>query len=97
MVSEQEKLIDALHLPHHIWHYVIPQDSRIDRQNDRAIGCMGKIQSEYSRHIPEAETWNMRPGEKRNSRPGRRLALLGNEENVEKFASAYNLNLQEQD
>jgi Na+/H+ antiporter NhaD/arsenite permease-like protein len=24
-VSEQDKLIEALHLPHHIWHYAIPQ------------------------------------------------------------------------
>jgi len=69
-VSEQDKLIKALHLPHHIWHYVIPQTApwQAKRPSNRVSGEHSTSISSASR---TAGPRNMRPGEKPSSRRGR--------------------------
>jgi len=42
-VSEQEKLIEALQLPHHIWHYSIPQSSALAGKTTEQSGIWQKF------------------------------------------------------
>ncbi|MFO7942781.1 MAG: SLC13 family permease [Anaerolineales bacterium] len=89
-VSEQDKLIEALHLPHHIWHYTIPPDSALAGKTTEQSGVwekfnlniLGISQGREAEYVPWRET---------KFEAGQEMALLGNEENVRIFASAYNL------
>ena len=89
-VSEQEKLIAALHLPHHIWHYTIPPNSTLIGKTTEQSG----VWQEFDLHIlgiyrdKEAE---YAPWRETKFEDGQVLALLGNEENAKKFTVAYNL------
>jgi len=94
--SEQEKLVEVLHLPHNIWHYVIPHDSALSGKTTEQSGVWGKFnlnilglsQGSESRYAPWREA---------KFESGQEMALLGNEENVKEFASAYNLIHQDKD
>jgi di/tricarboxylate transporter len=92
-VSQQEELIAALHLPHQICHYTISSNSPLvdktaeqsgvwDRFNLHVLGITRGKEVEYA---PWRET---------KFEAGQELALLGNQEDVQKFASAHNLVLQ---
>ena len=94
IASEQEKLINALHLPHNIRHYIISKNSPLigktaeqsgvwDRFNLNILGISRGRDVEYA---PWRET---------KFEAGQELALLGNEENIRKFSSEYNLELEE--
>jgi di/tricarboxylate transporter len=89
-VSEQEKLIAAFHLPHHIGHYTIPPNSTLIGKTTEQSG----VWQEFDLHIlgiyrdKEVE---YAPWRETKFEDGQVLALLGNEENAKKFTSAYNL------
>jgi di/tricarboxylate transporter len=94
-VSEQDKLIEALHLPHHIWHYAIPPDSALAGKTTEQSGVWGKFNLNIL-GISQGREAEYAPWRETKFAAGQEMALLGNEENVRKFASAYNLNHQEQ-
>ena len=94
-VSEQDKLIEALHLPHHIWHYTIPPDSALAGKTTEQSGVWGKFDLNIL-GISQGRKAEYAPWREAKFEAGQEMALLGNEENVRKFASAYNLNHQEQ-
>jgi len=94
-VSEQEKLVAALHLPHHIWHCTIPQSSHLIGQTIEQAGVWDK----FNLHIlglVRGKVVEYAPWRETRFEAGQELALLGNEEDVVKFVSAYNLVLQGQ-
>ncbi|MBN1668161.1 MAG: SLC13 family permease, partial [Anaerolineales bacterium] len=96
LVSEQEKLVAALHLPHHIWHYVVSQNSALIGQTAEQSGVWDK----FNLHIlgmARGQNVEYAPWRETKFEPGQELALLGNEEDVEKFASDHSLMLQGQD
>lgn len=85
-MSEQEKLIETLHLPHHIRHYAIPPESPLsgmtteqsevwNRYRVNVLGISGGGEAEYA---PWRETVFA---------AGQELALLGSEGEVDRFAS----------
>ena len=94
-VSEQEKLIETLHLPHHIRHYSIPAGSPLagrtteqsgvwKRYQVNVLGISGGGEAEYA------------PWREALFAAGQELALLGREEEVDRFASDYGLTFLEQ-
>ena len=94
-VSDQDKLIEALHLPHHIWHYVIPPDSALAGKTTEQSGVWGKFNLNIL-GISQGREAKYAPWREAKFEAGQEMALLGNEENVKEFASAYNLIHQEQ-
>jgi di/tricarboxylate transporter len=93
-VSEQDKLIHALHLPHHIWHYAIPKGSALAGKTAEQSGVWGKFNLNIL-GISQGREAEYAPWRETKFAAGQEMALLGNEENVKKFASAYNLIHQE--
>ena len=93
-VSEQDKLIEALHLPHHIWHYAIPPDSALAGKTTEQSGVWGKFNLNIL-GISQGREAEYAPWREAKFAAGQELALLGNEENVKAFAAAYNLNHQD--
>lgn len=93
--SEQEKLIAALHLPHNIWHYTVPQNSTLIGKTTEQSG----VWQEFNLHIlgicrdKEVE---YAPWRETKFEAGQMLALLGKEEDAKKFAAAYKLKQQGQ-
>jgi di/tricarboxylate transporter len=94
-VSEQERLVAALHLPHHIRHYTIPSDSPLigktteqsgiwDRFNLHILGIARDKDVEYA-------PWRQTVFE-----AGQELALLGNEDDAIRFALGHKLVLQKE-
>ncbi len=94
--SEQDKLVEALHLPHHIWHYVIPSDSALAGKTTEQSGVWGKFNLNIL-GLSQGSEAKYAPWREAKFEAGQEMALLGNEENVKEFASAYNLNHLEQD
>jgi di/tricarboxylate transporter len=95
LVSEQEKLVAALRLPHHIWHYVIPQSSTLIGQTAEQSGAWDKFNL-HILGIARGQNVEYAPWRETRFKAGQELALLGNEEDVIKFTSAHNLILQGQ-
>lgn len=50
-LSEQEKLIEALRLPHQIRHYTISDNKLLAGQNSRGSRRMGRIPTEHPRRV----------------------------------------------
>ncbi len=83
--SDQEKMILALHLPHHIWHYSIGTNSPLIGQTTEGsriwekpgINILGLSKGEEVSYAPWRETI---------FEAGQELALLGNEDEVRNFA-----------
>ena len=94
-VSEQEKLIEALHLPHHIWHYDIPPDSALAGKTTEQSGVWGKFNLNIL-GISQGREAEYAPWREATFEAGQEMALLGDEDNVKKFASEYNLTHLEQ-
>lgn len=94
-VSEQDKLIKALHLPHHIWHYAIPPDSSLVGKTTEKSGVWGKFNLNIL-GISQGKEAEYAPWREAKFEAGQEMALLGNEENVRQFASAYNLDHRQQ-
>ncbi len=88
--SDQEKLIEALHLPHALQHFIIPHDSALVGMTPEQSGAWNRfnvnILGAASSRSVEFAPWRMMKLE-----AGQVLALMGNEENVGKFAEAFGL------
>ena len=96
LVSEQEKLVADLNLPYHIWHYVVSNNSDLIGQTAEQSGIWDK----FNLHIlgmARGQNVEYAPWRETKFEAGQELALLGSQEDVELFASAYNLMLQGQD
>jgi len=94
-VSEQDRLIEALHLPHHVWHYAIPPGSALAGKTTEESGVWG----EFNLHIlgvSHERATEYAPWRGAKFEVGQEMALLGSQEDVKRFASAYNLINQEQ-
>jgi di/tricarboxylate transporter len=94
-VSEQDKLIEVLHLPHHIWRYAIPPDSALIGKTTEQSGVWGKFNLNIL-GIAQGKEAEYAPWREAKFEAGQEMALLGNEENAKEFAFAYNLNHKEQ-
>ncbi|MHB1354338.1 MAG: SLC13 family permease, partial [Anaerolineae bacterium] len=82
------------HLPHHIWHYAIPPNSALAGKTTEQSGVWGKFNLNIL-GISQGREAKYAPWREVKFEAGQEMALLGNEENVLKFASAYNLIHQE--
>lgn len=94
-VSAQDRLVEALHLPHHVWHYTIPQHSAIVGKTTEQSG----VWEEYRLNIlgiSRGKDVEYAPWRETRFEAGQELALLGGEEDVKQFACAYDLKHQGQ-
>lgn len=93
--SVQEQLVDTLQLPHHIRHYRIPESSRLAGATRERAGCWGQ----YNVHVlgvSQDGAALYSPWRETEFAAGQVLALLGAEEDIDRFASAYGLTPQQQ-
>jgi di/tricarboxylate transporter len=89
-VSDQDRLVEALHLPDHVWHYTIPQHSPIAGKTTEQSG----VWEEYRLNIlgiSRGKDVEYAPWRETRFEAGQELALLGGEEDVKEFARAYGL------
>lgn len=93
LVSEQEKLVAALHLPHQIWHYVISKSSALINQTAEQSGAWDRFNL-HILGITREKNVEYAPWRETRFEAGQELALLGNEEDVIRFASIHQLTLQ---
>ena len=94
IVSEQEKLINALHLPYNIRHYIISPNNPLIGKTTEQSGVWAKFNLNII-GISRGRDVEYAPWRETKFEAGQELALLGNEENVKKFASEFNLELKE--
>jgi di/tricarboxylate transporter len=94
-VSDQDKLIESLRLPNHIRHYTIPEDSALSGKTPEQAGVWGEYQLNIL-GLSDAERVEYAPWRETRFRAGQVLALLGDEHDIERFASTYGLVRQEQ-
>lgn len=92
--AEQQLLIDSWHLPHQVYHYLIPEDSSLIGKTLESSGIWGQYQlnilalsGEKDKEIEYA------PWRETYFREGHELALLGKGKNVQAFANDHNLYL----
>ncbi|MBE0556836.1 MAG: SLC13 family permease, partial [Proteobacteria bacterium] len=95
VVSEQDKLIEALNLPHHIRHYAIPESSALVGKTTEQSGAWDTFNINIL-GISRDRDVEYAPWRETIFEAGQELALLGDEEDVTKFAAAYDLTQQEQ-
>lgn len=88
--SEQDKLIAALHLPHRIWHYAVPPDSALAGQTTEQSGVWGTFHL-HLLGLSQGTESEYAPWREAQFHAGQEMALLGTEDDVNAFASAYNL------
>jgi di/tricarboxylate transporter len=93
-VSEQDKLIHALHLPHRVWHYAIPPDSALAGKTTEQSGVWENFNLNIL-GISQGGEAQYAPWRDATFAAGQEMALLGPEENVKKFAVAFSLTHQE--
>lgn len=91
-ISEQEKLIAALHLPHNIWHYTIPQNSTLIGKTTEQSGVWQKFNLHILGICRDDEV-EYAPWRETKFEAGQ---VLGKEEDAKKFAAAYKLKQQGQ-
>ena len=89
-LSEQDKLIEALRLPHQIRHYTIPHNSSLQGKTPEEAGVWGEYQLNIlglsdDRHVEYA------PWRETRFQAGQVLALLGDEDHSKRFAATYDL------
>ncbi len=89
-VSEQDKLIEALHLPHQIWHYEVPRNSSLAGKTTEESGVWGEFDLNIL-GISRGREAEYAPWREAKFKPGQEIALLGSEGNAKRFASAYDL------
>ena len=93
-LSEQKKLIDAWRLPHTLCRYTIPDDSPLVGKTPEVSGLWDR----YALHIlAVAASVDVEYAPWRHTRfePGEEIALLGDREDMERFASDYRLRFHE--
>ena len=89
-VSEQKKLIDTWHLPYSINCYTIPEDSPLVNKTPERT----KIWEQYNINIlavSDEEDITYAPWRYTRFEPGQRIAILGEEEDMKKFAADFQL------
>ena len=94
IVSEQEKLINTLHLPYSIRHYIISKNSPLIGKTTEQTGVWDKFKLNIL-GISRGRGVEYAPWRETQFEAGQELALLGDEENVENFASEFKLELEE--
>jgi di/tricarboxylate transporter len=90
LMSEQDKLVVALRLPHHIRHYIIPPRSPLIGKTTEQAG----VWDMFNLHIlgiARDKDVEYAPWRETKFEAGQELALLGNEEDVKRFASVQKL------
>lgn len=95
VASEQEKLIEALHLPNHVRQYTISKDSPLIDKTTEQSGVWNQYQLNIL-GISRGRDVEYAPWRETKFEAGQELALLGNEKNVKNFASTYHLIPEEQ-
>ena len=92
--SDQEKLIEAFHLPHAVQYYIIPQNSALVGMTPEQSGAWNRfnvnILAAASKRSVAFAPWRMMKLE-----DGQVVALMGNEDNIRKFAEAFGLTISE--
>ena len=90
LMSEQDKLVVALRLPHHIRHYFIPPHSPLIGKTTEQSG----VWDMFNLHIlgiARDKDVEYAPWRETKFEAGQELALLGNEEDAIRFASVHKL------
>lgn len=94
-LSEQEKLIAALHLPDQIWHYAVPPGSPLIGLTTEQSGVWDTFNL-YILAISRGKDLQYAPWRETRFEAGQELALLGDGESAHKFASVHGLVKKEQ-
>ncbi len=89
-ISEQEKLIEAFHLPHNIWPHVIAQGSPLISKTPEQLNLWGRYGINILA-IMQGEDVVYAPWRGTILGAGQELALLGEEKNISQFAAEYGL------
>ncbi len=89
-LSEQEKLIEALRLPHQIRHYTIPHNSSLPGKTPEEAGIWGEYQLNILALIEDKHV-DYAPWRETRFQAGQVLALLGDEDHNKSFAATYGL------
>ncbi|MBN2200660.1 SLC13 family permease, partial [bacterium] len=92
LVSEQEKLVDALRLPRHIRHTVIPPHSPLIGQTAEQSGAWNRF-GLHVLGIARGRQVEYAPWRETRFEAGQELALLGDRKDIERFASDHGLTL----
>ena len=92
--SEQKLLIDTWHLPYQAYHYFIPQDSSLVGKTPEKAGIWDQYKLNILALSKEKEIVYA-PWRETYFKAGQELALLGNGEDIQKFARNYGLHLKE--
>jgi di/tricarboxylate transporter len=90
LVSDQEKLIQALNLPNQIWPFVIPPKSTLVGLTTEQSG----VWDNYNLHIlglSRDRELEYAPWRESSFQAGQEVAILGEKTAVEQFAGAYDL------
>ena len=95
LVSEQDKLVAALQLPHQIRHYTIPPNSPLIGKTTEKSGVWDKFNL-HILGIARDEDVEYAPWRETIFEAGQEVALLGNEEDIIRFASVHELLLKGQ-
>lgn len=95
VASEQEKLINALHLSNHIRQYTISNTSTLIGKTTEQSDVWGQYQLNIL-GVSRGTDVEYAPWRETKFEAGQELALLGDEENAKKFALHYHLIPEEQ-
>lgn len=96
LVSEQDELIEALNLPDQIWLFNIPQGSALIGKTTEQSG----VWDQFDLHIlglTDGDEQIYAPWRESTFQANQKLALLGNEEKMLRFATRYSLVRQKHD
>ncbi|MGE4579011.1 MAG: SLC13 family permease [Desulfuromonadales bacterium] len=88
--SEQERLVEALHLPDHIWLYTIPASSSLVGQTPEEAGLWSRFGLNLLGLARDREI-HYAPWRQTRFEAGQTLALLGEEAKAERFAATFDL------
>ena len=89
-LSEQEKMIEAFHLPSRIYHYEIPPTSNLIDKTAEGSGLWKKYRLNIL-GISKGREVIYAPWRETRFKPGQELALLGNEECIKRYSEDYGL------
>ena len=88
--SEQEKLIESMHLPQYIQSYTIPPNSTLAGKTPEEAGVWGEYQLNIL-GLSDEQHLEYAPWRETRFQVGQTLALLGSEDQVGAFATFYGL------
>jgi len=94
-ISEQKKLIDTWHLPYTICRYTIPDHSSLIGKTPESSG----IWDQYTLNmlaVSKKENMEYAPWRQTHFESGQDIALLGDMDDIKRFASAYDLEFHEE-